>query len=89
MAKITYTPYKEIVIHEIIEQESEVLFEDMVRQALSSPVNAEPTVNWSDGVAFVVAPMPPTEDIVKESLGGRLHCASVMLPGFRSRAKSR
>jgi len=78
MAKITYTPYKEIVIHEIIEQESEVLFEDMVRQALSSPVSAEPKVNWSDGVAFVVAPMPPTEDIVKESLGGRLHCASVM-----------
>jgi len=46
-------------------------------------------VNWSDGVAFVVAPMPPTEDIVKESLGGRLHYASVMLPGFRSRTKSR
>jgi len=78
MVKITYTPYKEIVIHEIIEQESQVLFEDMVRQALSSPVNAEPTVNWSDGVAFVVAPIPPTEDIVKESLGGRLHYASVM-----------
>jgi hypothetical protein len=78
MVKVTYSPYREIVIHEIIEQESQVLFEDMVRQALSSPVHAEPTVNWADGVAFVVAPLPPTEDIVKESLEGRLHYASVM-----------
>lgn len=78
MVKVTYTPYREIVVHEIIEQESQVLFEDMVRQALSSQVHAEPTVNWADGVAFVVAPMPPTEDIVKESLEGKLHYASVM-----------
>ncbi len=78
MVKVTYTPYREIVLHEIIEQESQVLFEDMVRQALSSPVHAEPTVNWADGIAFVIAPMPPTEDIVKESLEGKLHYASVM-----------
>ena len=78
MVTVTYTPYKEIIVHEVIEQESQVLFEDMVRQALASPVHAEPTVNWADGVAFVVAPMPPTEDIVKESLEGRLHYASVM-----------
>ncbi len=78
MVKVTYAPYKEIVLHEIIEQESQVLFEDMVRQALASPVHAEPTVNWVDGVAFVVAAMPPTEDIVKEGLEGRLHYASVM-----------
>ena len=78
MVKVIYTPYREIVIHEVIEQESQVLFEDMVRQALSSPVHAEPTVNWADGVAFVVAPMPPTEDIVRESLEGKLHYASVM-----------
>ena len=78
MVRVTYAPYREIVIHEVIEQESQVLFEDMVRQALASPVHAEPTVNWVDGVAFVVAPMPPTEDIVKESLEGKLHYASVM-----------
>lgn len=73
-----FSPYREIVVHEMIEQESQVLFEDMVRQALSSPVHAEPTINWIDGVAFVVAPMPSTEDVVKENLDGRVHYASVM-----------
>ncbi len=62
----------------MIEQDSQVLFEDMVRQALSNPVHAEPTINWIDGVAFVVAPMPATEDVVKENLDGRVHYASVI-----------
>lgn len=78
MVKVTFSPYREIVVHEIMEQDSTALFEDMVRQALSSPVHAEPTINWVDGVAFVVAPMPPTEDVVKENLDGRVHFASVM-----------
>lgn len=78
MPKVTFAPCKEIVVHEVIEQESHALFEDMVRQALSSPVHAEPTINWVDGIAFVVAPMPPTEDIVRENLEGKVHYASVM-----------
>jgi len=78
LIKVTYAPYKEMVVHEIIEQPSQVLFEDMVRQALASPVHAEPSINWADGIAFVIAAMPPTEDIVKESLEGRLHYASIM-----------
>jgi len=78
MVEVTYAPYKEIVLHEVIEQESQVLFEDMVRQALASPVHAEPTINWVDEVAFVAAVMPPTEDIVKESLAGRIHYASII-----------
>jgi hypothetical protein len=78
MVKVTYSPNKELVVHEIIEQDSHIFFEDMVRQALSSPVHVEPSINWVDGVAFVVAPMPPTDDIVKENLAGKVHYASVM-----------
>lgn len=78
MVRVAYSPYREIVVHEVIEQESHVLFEDMVRQALSSPAHAEPSINWVDGIAFVVAAMPPTEDVVKENLEGRVHYASVM-----------
>ncbi len=78
MVKVTYSPIRELVVHEIIEQDGKIFYEDMVRQALASPVHAEPTINWAEGVAFVVSPMPPTEDIVKENLEGRVHFAAVM-----------
>lgn len=78
MVRVTYSPNRELVVHEVIEQDNRIFFEDMVRQALATPVHAEPTINWAEGVAFVVSPMPPTEDIVKENLEGRIHCAAVM-----------
>jgi hypothetical protein len=78
MVKVVYAPYSEVVVHEVIEQEGQALFEDMVRQALSTPAHAEPTANWVDGIAFVVVPMPPTDDIVKDNLAGRVHYASVI-----------
>jgi hypothetical protein len=78
MVKVRYEPYTDLVVHEIVEQDSQVFFEDMVRQALSNPAHVEPTINWAEGVAFVVAPMPPTEDVIKENLGGKIHYASVM-----------
>jgi len=77
--KITYTPYTELVIHEIIEQtNSNVFFEDIVRLALSGPIHAEPSINWIDGMAFFVAPMQPTEEVVRENLAGRVHYGSVL-----------
>jgi hypothetical protein len=66
-------------VHEIIEQtNSSVFFEDIVRLALSSPVHAEPSINWIDGTAFFVAPMQPTEEVVRENLEGRVHYGSVL-----------
>ena len=77
--KITYTPYSELVIHEIIEQKDQsVFFEDMVRLALSSPHQAEPSINWIDGIAFFIAPMQPTDEVVQENLAGRVHYGSVL-----------
>jgi hypothetical protein len=78
LVKITYTPYTEIVVHEIIERDNQSFFEDMVRQTLAGQVHAEPSVNWIDGVAFAISPMPPTEDIIKENLGGKVHYAAVL-----------
>lgn len=77
--KITYTPYSELVIHEIIEQKNQsAFFEDIVRLALSNPAHAQPSINWIDGVAFFIAPMQPTDEIVKENLAGRVHYGSVL-----------
>ncbi|HUI22876.1 MAG TPA: hypothetical protein VLY82_00605 [Nitrososphaerales archaeon] len=77
--KITYTPYQELVVHEIIEQsDPSVFFEDIVRLALSGAHQAQPSINWVDGVAFFIAPMAPTEEVVRENLAGRVHYASVL-----------
>jgi len=77
--KITYTPYQELVVHEIIEQTNAgVFFEDIVRLALSGPHQVEPSINWIDGIAFFIAPMQPTEEVVRENLAGRVHYGSVL-----------
>ena len=77
--KITYTPYQELIIHEIIEQSSpSVFFEDIVRLALSGAHQVQPSINWIDGIAFFIAPMQPTEEVVRENLDGKVHYASVL-----------
>ena len=78
MVKVIYTPNSEIVVHEVIEEESSSFFEEIVRQMLASPVHVQPTVNWIDGIAFVVSPLPATEDIVRDNLAGKVHFAAVM-----------
>jgi len=77
--KITYTPYQELIVHEIIEQSnSSVFFEDIVRLALSGAHQVQPSINWIDGIAFFVAPMQPTEEVVRENLAGKVHYASIL-----------
>jgi hypothetical protein len=77
--KITYKPYQELVVHEIIEQKTRgTFFEDIVRLALNSPVQVQPSINWIDGIAFFIAPMHPTEDVIRENLSGVIHYASVL-----------
>ena len=77
--KITYTPYQELIIHEIIEQSNpNIFFEDIVRLALSGAHQVQPSINWIDGVALFIAPMQPTEEVVRENLAGRIHYASVL-----------
>lgn len=77
--KITYTPYHELILHEIIEQSNpSVFFEDIVRLALSGAHQVQPSINWIDGIAFFIAPMQPTEEVVRENLAGKVHYASVL-----------
>jgi hypothetical protein len=77
--KITYTPYQELIVHEIIEQTNPgVFFEDIVRLALSGSHQVQPSINWIDGIAFFIAPMQPTEEVVRENLAGRIHYSSVL-----------
>lgn len=83
MVKLTFLPWSEIVIHEIIEEKAEDLFKAIVKQALSSgAVGITPTINWADGVVFLIGVFPDTDDIVRDKLKGILHYAYVQYAKF-------
>lgn len=79
MAKITYMPTEEVVIHQVLESDNKIIFfEDVVKQILTREIPVIPTVNWIDGIAFTILHFPDTEDIVREELKGRIHYSPVL-----------
>jgi hypothetical protein len=88
MAKFTYKPWNEVVIHEIIESKPEDLFASIVRQTIaSSGVGITPSVNWVDGIAFVESQFADSDEVVREKLNGVVHYSSLefaRVPEYRS-----
>ena len=70
-------PWKEIVIHDILEQTNDRFFDTVVKQVLSQGIQVLPSVAWVDGIVIAVGHFPDTEDIVKEKVNGVLHYGSV------------
>jgi len=71
---ITYRPWSELVIHEIIENTPDELFSFVVRQTMAmGGAGIIPSINWASGVAFAVGPMPDNDDLVKDKLKGIVH----------------
>lgn len=88
MARFTYKPWNEIVIHEIIESKPEDLFSSVIRQTIaSSGVGVTPSINWVDGIAFIESPFADSDQVIKEKLNGVIHYSSVefaRVPEYRS-----
>jgi hypothetical protein len=79
LAKITYMPTEEVVVHQVLESDNKIIFfEDVVKQILTREIPVIPTVNWIDGIAFTILDFPDTEDIVREELKGRVHYSAVL-----------
>ena len=74
--EITIEPWKELVIHEVLE----LKFDDWMAQIIATARSAGggiPTIFWSSGIAFHFSTFPDTETIVQEKLKGRIHYSSV------------
>ena len=74
--EIIIEPWKQLVIHEVLE----LRFEDWITQIIASARSAGggiPTIFWAGGVSFHFATFPDTEAIVQEKLKGRIHYSSV------------
>lgn len=77
LVKVTYAPTRELVVHEVIEQDQTEFFEDVIRLMLASPVHVEPVINWVDGFALLATQFPPADEIVTGNLSGRIHYQAV------------
>ncbi len=75
MVKVTFKPWEEVVIHENIRYS----LEDFVKLCSIGvqPGGLANPLQWAEGVVFRAMPMPPTEDVVKEMLVGKIHWNAV------------
>lgn len=75
MVKVTFKPWEEVVIHEVIQYS----LEDLIKlQSLGvQPGGLTAPLQWAEGVLFRPAGMAPTDDVIKEQLQGKIHWASV------------
>jgi hypothetical protein len=74
--EITIDPWKELVIHEVLE----LKFDDWVTQVIATARSAGggiPTIFWADGIAFHFTTFPDTETTVQEKIKGKIHYSSV------------
>ena len=90
MVKITFSPTKELVIHEISERKPDDFYTLMIQQAQAQgAVGITPSVHWASGIAFTFGLFPETPDIVKDKLEGKIHYGTVVfapVPEFRADA---
>ena len=82
--KVIFKPWEEVVIHESIQYNLQNLV--TMRSLGVPPGQLGRRLLWAEGVAFSHVAMPPTTDVIKESLQGRVHWSSVewaLMPEFK------
>lgn len=71
MVEIIYEPWKTIVIHEIVQYDLQMLI-NLHSLGVQSGQLGRP-INWANGVAFEHNAMPPTDEVIKEQIQGKIH----------------
>lgn len=73
--KVVYRPWEEIIIHESILFSLEDLVQTRGLGATTGGIGRQ--LLWTEGIAFAPIGMPPTDDVVKEQLQGKVHWSGV------------
>jgi hypothetical protein len=77
--EITVEPWKQLVIHELLEYKFEDLAKLVATQSVQQGGTAIPTISWAEGVAFLISPFPDeSEVIIEEKLKGIIHYNTVL-----------
>jgi len=76
MVKVTFMPWTEIVIHEVIGYESP---EALIEQRIAGVPKGIPIgpLFWINGIVFTKAVMPATADVIREQMKGIVHYQSI------------
>jgi len=85
MVKVTFKPWEEVIIHEVIHYSLEDLIK--ISSLGVQPGGLTAPLRWAEGVVFRSAGMPPTEDVIKENLQGKVHWSSVtwaLMPEYKN-----
>jgi len=73
--KFIYKPWNTVIIHEIAQFEIEDLAQLRVTGVQDKYIGRP--INWADGVAFVYALMPSTDEVVRDQLEGKINILSL------------
>ncbi len=71
MVEITFSPIKELVVHEVAEMKKEDLIRERITPAGNLPLY------WCDGILFSFSSLPMTDAIVDDYLKGKIHWLEV------------
>ncbi len=67
MVKVSYSPIKELIVHEVIEVEKEDLLRERVTPQGTMPLY------WCNGILFSFSSLPMSDEIVKDYMQGKIH----------------
>lgn len=85
MVKITFKPWVEVIIHESLHYSIEDLIKN---QSLGvQPGGLAPPLKWAEGVALNFQGMPPTREVIREQLEGKIHWTLVtwaLMPQYKN-----
>lgn len=85
MVKITIRPWEEVIIHESIHYSLEDLLK--MHSIGVQPGGLANPLSWAEGVVFRFSAMPPTDEIVREQLQGKIHWNAVewaLMPEYKN-----
>jgi len=85
LVKITFKPWEEVIIHDSNHYSLEDLLK--IHSMGVQPGGLARPLSWAEGVVFQPVPMPPSDDIVKEQLQGKIHWIGVtwaLMPEYKN-----
>ncbi len=76
MVTIRHQPINEIIIHELVKVNS---IEDFLNIKTNNiPLgNSAPPARWADGILYEPQGFPPTPEIIKDQIEGKIHFAAI------------
>jgi hypothetical protein len=85
LVKISFKPWEELIIHESIRYSLEDLLK--MHSIGVQPGGLAIPLTWAEGVVFKFSATPPTDEIVREQLQGKIHWNAVewaLMPEYKN-----